>query len=93
MMPAMEGYAVAGALLWLLLAVPVVVSMAIRWLILPKMQTHQSYLVPFIIGLAVSELVILFGLFLVASQADVFYVTSLFLILMYAPLDGKRLAA
>jgi hypothetical protein len=68
-----------------LFAVPLVVSVFIRWLILPKLRQPALQLAPFVAGLAVAESLIFFGKFLVPEYDSVFFYTGVLAMAQFMP--------
>jgi multisubunit Na+/H+ antiporter MnhC subunit len=53
--------------LWAVVALPLLMATAVRWLVIPKLQAQKQQLVAMIIGLALSEQPIFFSLFLIGA--------------------------
>lgn len=73
---------------WLALALllgPVLLSAAIRWMVLPRFNQPATVLVPFIVGMAVSESLAFFGIFLFRGLETVFFGASLLCALQFIP--------
>jgi len=75
---------------WLFYAIPVAISLVVRWLVLPRVQASQPYLISMIVGLAFSEGLTFFGLFLFPSKLDLFFYTSAVLMFIYIPMGAYR---
>lgn len=54
--------------LWLACLLPLVVATGIRWLVIPKVTQAAQQLVAMIVGLALAEVSVLMGIFLVAPE-------------------------
>lgn len=74
--------------LWVLCLVPLIVATGIRWMAIPKAKLTAQQLVLMIVGLALSEAVVLISIFLVVPvhpyQIAIFMV-SVFSIIQFAP--------
>ena len=75
--------------LWAACVVPIIIAAAVRWLVIPKVKDPQQMLVAMIIGLALSEMPILFSLFLIGSDYPQFQIVVLMLavvsLIQFAP--------
>jgi len=69
---------------------PLVLSLIIRFAVLPRMKTKQKAFPLFVVGLATAEACGLFGLILGGPHRDTFFVIGLVLMLIYIPLFARN---
>jgi hypothetical protein len=77
------------AFLVVMLFVPFFLSIFIRWMLLPKANTEQQLIVLFVVGMAIAESIIFFGLFLFPFFKTIFLIFTVVGILQYCPLFIK----
>jgi hypothetical protein len=75
---------------WLAGLVPLAVSAAIRWLVLPRMNTAQPAFVTAIMGIALAEVCCFLGLFIFPAHKLELFVTSFIGILQFIPIYAAR---
>jgi hypothetical protein len=73
-------------LLALIALAPLVISVVIRWLVLPRITDIRRAFVLFILGLAMAEGCCIFGLFLGGALRDELFLIGLFGIAQYIPI-------
>lgn len=70
--------------------IPLLIATVVRWLVLPRAVRFQQILVCLVVGLAMSEAVTFFGLFLVPAELSetraILFTLSTFGILQFIPL-------
>ncbi len=71
------------------------VSLIIRWVILPRFHSFSQVLTSMIIGMALAEAVVFYGLFLVGSEFPEtqmqFYLLGIFGVAQFAPIFAGKL--
>jgi len=80
-----------GTLTWLVAFAPLVASAFIRWNLLPRVTAIQPALVLLILGVALAESAMFFGIFLFAAHQAELFVAALLGIAQYAPVYAARL--
>lgn len=64
-------------------------AVIIRWLVLPRVVSLQAQLVPFVVGIAISETIVFYGLFLVGPEYPqtqlMFYILSFLGVAQFIP--------
>ncbi|MDB6023959.1 MAG: hypothetical protein JWM68_182 [Verrucomicrobiales bacterium] len=68
-----------------LAAIPLFISTAIRWLVLPRIKAAQRALPLFLVGIALSEAVCILGLFIFTGAKLPLFCLSVLGILQFAP--------
>lgn len=81
--------AASGTLNYIALA-PLVISLIIRFAVLPRMKTKQKAFPLFVVGLATAEACGLFGLILGGPHRDWFFAAGLVLLLIYIPFFARN---
>jgi len=76
----------ADAITILQYAIPTALSISTRWLFIPRIHMPFVALVPFLFGMAISEALTFFGLFLSPAHFNCFFVTNCILMLIWMPL-------
>lgn len=75
--------------IWILGAGSFLVAAFIRWIVLPRIKSLQSQLPPFVIGIAVGEAIVFYGLFLVGPEYPqtqlAFFVISFLAVAQFIP--------
>ncbi len=67
-------------------SIPLAVSLGARWLVVPRLRVPFLALVPFLIGIATAEMLTFFGIFLSPKSFNVFFFTTVILMLMWIPI-------
>jgi len=70
---------------FLMLTIPSLVCLVIRWAIIPKLRQCATRLVAMIIGLSFGESLAFFGFFLFTDLEFLFFTTSLIMVGQFAP--------
>lgn len=86
--PTSQGF--ADPIGWVFAAGPLAVSAIVRWILLPKAKVLQQVLVFMILGIAMSEAVNMFGIFLVPQHKTEFFALSFLGILQFMPVYARR---
>jgi hypothetical protein len=73
------------------LAVPLLLSCVVRWLVLPRMLTRRKALPVFIIGLALAEGAGQLGILLGAKDRDTLFALAAVGVLQFAPVFVRRI--
>ena len=81
--PAADG---TGLLAILFLAIPVAGAIALRWQVLPRLKNLSAILLVVILGSALGEMLIFFGLFLFPEHVDLFFAASVLMIAQFIPI-------
>ena len=68
---------------------PIAFSVVVRWVIIPKTKTIQSIFTFFIIGIAVAESLVFFGLFMFPYFQGVMFTASVLAVFQFIPLFLK----
>jgi hypothetical protein len=76
--------------LWQLGLLPVLISGALRWSLLPKIEDGTKAFVVFILGVALAEMMCFLGLFIFPSHKTLFFAASLLGILQFIPVFAGR---
>ncbi|RME93466.1 MAG: hypothetical protein D6766_08150 [Verrucomicrobia bacterium] len=76
--------------LWVLGYVPALVSVVIRWWVLPRLRTAQTALVCFLLGISMAEASCFLGIFLFPAQKQALFWVSVVGILQFAPYYAGR---
>lgn len=76
---------------WLLALAPLVISLVIRWNVIPRITKAQSALVAMIVGIALAEMVLFLGIFIFPAHQFLLFLTALFGIAQHAPIYMARL--
>jgi hypothetical protein len=71
---------------WLCYVIPIVVVLALRWVVIPRLRVQNLILPVFIVGVAFAEVQTFFGIFLFPAQFSLFYFTSWFLFVQLMPI-------
>ncbi len=74
--------------LWVLCCVPLIVATGIRWMAIPKVKLPAQQLVLMIVGLALSEAVVILSIFLVVPESPyqiAIFMVAVFSIIQFAP--------
>lgn len=69
---------------------PVVLSVVVRWLVLPRAVIPQLALPLFIVGIALAEATCFFGLFIFPEHKQALVLTSALGIFQFIPLFARR---
>ncbi len=80
----------SGSPFWLIGFVPLVISVLLRWLVLPLMPNAQAALTVFILGIAFAESCCFLGLFIFPPFRVELFLMSVFGILQFIPLFANR---
>lgn len=75
------------------LLLPLIISVGIRWFLIPFLRHPLLVLIPFILGIAIAESLSFYGLFLFAGQYNsIFFYASLLAVLQFCPyfIGGKH---
>jgi hypothetical protein len=83
----------ADVMPWLVALLPVLASVIVRWLVLPRTQVMQQALTFLILGIAFAEATSLFAIFLSPSKLNLLFCASVFGILQFAPVWADRFFA
>jgi len=75
---------------WVLAAIPVFFSMAVRWLVLPRIYQAQMAMVAFVIGIAFAESTCFMGLFILPAHRSDLFAVSVFGIIQFMPYYAGR---
>lgn len=70
--------------------IPLLISSALRWVVLPRITRANAAFVVFIVGLALAEAGSVIGLFLVPELRPTYFALGVFGVLQYAPLFLRR---
>jgi hypothetical protein len=73
------------------LAVPLLLSCVVRWLVLPRMPTRRKAFPVFIIGLALAENSGLFGIILGVKDRDTLFALAAVGVLQFAPVFVRKI--
>lgn len=76
--------------LWQLGLLPVLISGALRWSLLPQVKDPAKAFVVFILGVALAEASCFLGLFIFPSHKTLLFVASLLGILQFIPVYARR---
>ena len=68
---------------------PFAFSVVVRWVIIPKIKTIQSVFIFFIIGIAVAESLVFFGLFIFPYFQSIMFAASVVAVFQFIPLFLK----
>lgn len=82
-----------GMQLWMVAFAPVAASMFIRWSLLPRVSALQPALVLMILGIALAESALFFGIFIFSAHQAELFLAALLGIVQHAPVYAKRLSA
>lgn len=74
---------------WIAAVLPVVVSIIIRWNVLPRAQTAPQALPLMIIGIALAESTVFLGIFLFPAHQWVLFLAAFFGIAQHAPVYAQ----
>ena len=78
---------------WLAAMAPVIVSMVIRWNILPRVRAAQQALVLMILGIALAESAVFLGIFIFPAHQWQLFLSAFFGVAQHAPVYADRLFA
>ncbi len=84
---------VADSPAWIAGLIPLLFSILIRWLILPRVKIPQAALATAIIGIAFAESTSFMGIYIYSSREHLFFILSLLGILQFIPFYAARLYA
>lgn len=73
-----------------LFLVPLLMSVAIRWLIIPAMKSYTAILPLFIAGVAVAESLVFYGKFLVPEFDTIFFFAAVLAMAQFVPVFKIR---
>lgn len=76
--------------LWPLALIPLAISCALRWLVIPRTISLQSCLTVFIVGLALAEATSIIGLFVFPGQKEALFMSGVLGVLQYVPIFVYR---
>jgi hypothetical protein len=80
----------ASSTLWPAAAVPVVISIVIRWLVLPRAQNALSALQIFVVGIVLAEVTFFLGMFIFPAQKLALFILSALGIFQFIPFFARR---
>lgn len=80
-----------GSQQWMVAMVPLLISLVIRWNVIPRVTAVTSGLVAMIVGIALAEMVLFLGLFIFPAHQWELFLASLFGISQQAPVYMARL--
>jgi hypothetical protein len=75
---------------WLAGVVPVMISVLIRWLILPRTHTAQAAVLYFVVGIVMAEATCFLGLFLFPAHKLELFILSVLGIFQFIPFFARR---
>ncbi|MGB8169933.1 MAG: hypothetical protein WCF18_20690, partial [Chthoniobacteraceae bacterium] len=75
-----------GAQLWMAALVPLLISLIIRWNVIPRVTVMQSALAFMIMGIALAESVLFLGIFLFPAHQFTLFLAALLGIAQHAPI-------
>jgi hypothetical protein len=75
---------------YIVYVIPVVLAVAMRWLVIPKVRNPFLALIPFLFGLSVAEVLTFCGIFVFQQQFSLFFYTNWLLLLQMMPLWGCK---
>lgn len=78
-------------MVWLAGAIPVFISVVIRWAVLPRFTRYTSALSSFIVGIAFADSTCFQGLFLFPTHKDQLFALSMAGMLQFAPVFARKL--
>lgn len=81
-----------GTQVWMVALAPVAASMFIRWSLLPRVTALQQALVLMILGVALAESALFFGMFVFSAHQMELFLAALFGIAQHAPTYAGKLA-
>lgn len=70
--------------------VPLAISVAIRWLLIPRLQSWRLILAPFIVGIALAESLVFYGKFLFPEFESVFFYAGLAGVGQFIPFFARK---
>jgi hypothetical protein len=76
---------------WLVALAPVAASMFLRWSLIPRVTALQPALVLLILGVALAESALFFGLFIFSAHQMELFLAALLGIAQHAPVYAQRL--
>ena len=87
----LQAFAASGTTTaWLAAAIPVFISVIIRWLILPRASTVPGALAVFVVGITMAEATCFLGIFLFPAHKLELFVLSVLGIFQYLPYFAGR---
>lgn len=75
---------------WLCFAIPIMIVLPLRWLVIPRLRTPFLVLPVFLVSVAFAEALTFFGLFLFPAQFSFFYIASWLMLVQVMPLWTLR---
>ena len=84
---------VSNSSAWLAGLAPLLLSVLIRWLVLPRSHAAQLALAWFVIGIAFAEVCCFLGLFIFPAQKQVLFAMSFVGVFQFMPIFASRYAA
>jgi hypothetical protein len=88
--PGGRGPSGAESAVWLAGAVPMFLSLVVRWVVLPRVQNGQIAFPLFIIGIALAEATCFMGLFIFPAQRLALFILSAAGIFQFIPIYAGR---
>ena len=70
--------------------VPIVLALSMRWWVIPRLRNPLMGLIALVFGLSFGNALAFFGIFIVPQHFDLFFWTSLLLLLQFAPLWREK---
>jgi hypothetical protein len=80
-----------GSQQWLVALVPLLISLVIRWNVIPRVTAVTSGLVAMIVGIATAEMVLFLGIFIFPAHQFTLFLAALFGIAQHAPVYMAKL--
>lgn len=77
---------------WLASLAPLLLSVIIRWLVLPRISTARPALALFVIGIAFAEMCCFLGLFIFPAHKEALSVMSFIAVFQFMPFFASRYA-
>lgn len=77
---------------WIVAAAPVFVSAVIRWVVLPRASSIRAALILFVLGIAMAEATLFFGLFLFPAHKLELFIASALGVIQFIPYYAGRFA-
>jgi hypothetical protein len=76
--------------IWMVGLAPIAISVFIRWLVLPRVQSAQAAFPLFVLGIAMAEMATFLGLFLFPTHRQELFMLSALGIFQFVPLFARR---
>jgi hypothetical protein len=73
-----------------LFVVPIVISVAIRWVVIPKLPNIRLIFTVFIVGMSIAESLVFYGKFLVPEYESVFFYAGVLAMAQFIPIYGRE---